>query len=464
MLTPRKRLLVPAALLGVLILVLAVVLRPTPANKPSVSRSRAVDVIALQQQPLAPQAIGFGRVAPKVEWQAIAEVTGKVVYRHPDLEKGRVMDAGTVLLKIDPLDYELRLAQAQADVSATRAQLAKLVQEEKNLRTTLRIEKNRLAISQKELARKQELKRKGLTSQSAVDLEQQAMLSNQKGLQDIENQLIVLPNEKKVTQAQLEVNLSRVDEAQRALAKTVITLPVDARISSVHIEQDQVVTNQQTMVLAHGIEAVEIDAQIALHDMQVLASSLTQYTAHSDGRPRADQLDFTASIALSSGDFTQRWPAKVARISDTVSANQATVGVILEVRQDYSQLSPESAPPLVNGMFVEAELTGQRNNHWVIPERALHGNHVYVNTADNTLSIVPVTVLFRRDGQVAISGELQDGQWVVVNDLLPAVAGMALHVVTRNGEPERPQAKASSQAPPTPQVPQTPSEAQELQP
>ncbi|GAL06999.1 membrane fusion protein of RND family multidrug efflux pump [Photobacterium aphoticum] len=180
MLTPRKRLLVPAALLGVLILVLAVVLRPTPANKPSVSRSRAVDVIALQQQLLAPQAIGFGRVAPKVEWQAIAEVSGKVVYRHPDLEKGRVMDAGTVLLKIDPLDYELRLAQAQADVSATRAQLAKLVQEEKNLRTTLRIEKNRLAISQKELARKQELKRKGLTSQSAVDLEQQAMLANQK--------------------------------------------------------------------------------------------------------------------------------------------------------------------------------------------------------------------------------------------------------------------------------------------
>ncbi|MGF1725186.1 efflux RND transporter periplasmic adaptor subunit [Photobacterium nomapromontoriensis] len=435
MLNKRKWLILPAVLAGIVILVLAINLRPSPEIKPALERRRPVDVIALQQQLFAPQVVGFGRVAPKVEWQAIAEVSGKVVYRHPDLAKGRVMDAGSVLLKIDPLDYELRLAQAEADVSSTQAQLAKLAQQALNLKTTRQIEQRRLALSQKELARKQELRRKGLTSQSAVDLEQHTVLANQKALQDIENQLIVLPNERKVTLAQLEVNQSRVTEAKRALAKTVIALPMDARISNVEIEQDQVVNSQQLMVLAHGIETVEIDAQIALHDMQILASSLTQYTAHADGLPRADQLDLKASIALSSGRFTQQWPAKVARISDTVNASQATVGVILEVDQDYRQLTPESAPPLVNGMFVEARLSGQPNLHWVIPERALHGDKVYVVTADNSLAILPVTVLFRRDGQVAIAGELQHEQFLVVNDLLPAVSGMALRVVTRNGLP-----------------------------
>lgn len=105
------------------------------------NKARPVDVISLQQLPLAPVVTGFGRVKPKVEWQAIAEVSGKVVYRHPGLEKGRVLDAGTTLLKIDPLDYELRLAQAEADVSSSQAQLAKLAQEEQNLKTTLKIEK-----------------------------------------------------------------------------------------------------------------------------------------------------------------------------------------------------------------------------------------------------------------------------------------------------------------------------------
>ncbi|ELR64679.1 Membrane fusion protein of RND family multidrug efflux pump [Photobacterium marinum] len=431
----RNYLIFPAILVGVAILMLAVNLRKAPAVNPGLNKARPVDVISLQQLPLAPEVTGFGRVRPKVEWQAIAEVSGKVIYRHPDLEKGRVLDAGTVLLKIDPLDYELRLAQAEADVSSSQAQLAKLTQEEANLKTTLKIEKNRLQISQKELARKKELRRKGLTSQSAVDLEQQNTLASKKVVQDIENQLIVLPNERKVTQAQLEVNQSRVAEARRSLDKTIITLPFDARISSVDIEQNQVVNTQQSMVIAHGIDTVEIDAQIALHDMQVLASSLTRYTAHADGRPRADQLDLTAMIQLSSGSFTQQWPAKVARISDTVNANQATVGVILEVSQDYSQLSPESAPPLVNGMFVEARLTGQSNAHWVIPERALHGNKIYLVKDDNTLDIQQITVLFRHNGKVAIRGELSASQQLITNDLLPAVAGMALRVVTHNGEP-----------------------------
>lgn len=438
----RKLLLVPAMLLGIAVLIMAIQLRPSPSLKPAVNRERAVDVISLRQQPLAPVVSGFGRVKPKVEWQAIAQVTGKVVYRHPDLEKGRVLDAGTVIIKIDPLDYELTLAQAEADISSSQAQLAKLDQEQQNLQATLNIERNRLAISKKEVTRKDELRRKGLISQSELDLEKQSYLVNKITVQDIENLLIVLPNERKVTQAQLQINQSRQAEARRLLEKTIIILPIDVRISNVDIEQDQVVNLQQSMLVAYGLDKVEIDAQVALHDMQVLASSLTKYTAHADGRPRADQLELTASIQLSSGHFMKQWPASVTRISDTVNANQATVGVILEVAQDYSQLSPETAPPLVNGMFVEARIEGQSNDHWVIPERALHGNQVYLveNNKNNgivVLKILPVNVLFRRDGVVAISGELADQQQLILNDLLPAVSGMALKVVSLNGEAVR---------------------------
>jgi len=437
----RKLLLVPAILFGIMVLVVAIKWRPSPSVKAAASRERAVDVIQLQQQSIAPLVSGFGRIKPKVEWQAIAEVTGKVIYRHPNLEKGRVMDAGTVIVKIDPLDYELTLAQAEADLRSSQAQLAKLVQEEENLKSTLKIEKNRLVISKKEVARKEELRRKGLTSQSELDLEKQSWLSNQKTVQDIENQLFILPNERNVTLAQLYVNESRVAEAKRSLEKTVITLPIDVRISNVDIEQNQVVNLQQSMLVAYGIEKVEVDAQVALHDMQVLASSLTQYTAHADGRPRADQLALTASIQLSSGSFQQLWPATVTRISDTVSVTQATVGVIIEVEQDYSALVPESAPPLVNGMFVEAKIEGQANLHWVIPERALHGDKIY--TVDNkALKIQTVTVLFRRDGMVAVGGDLVDQQLLILNDLLPAVSGMAVKVVTRNGKKNDPNNEA----------------------
>lgn len=70
----------------------------------------------------------------------------------------------------------------------------------------------------------------------------------------------------------------------------------------------------------------------------------------------------------------------------------------------------------------------------MIPERALHGDKIYLVSDNNTLNIMPVTVLFRRDGKVAINGDLSAQQQLIVNDLLPAVSGMELQIITRNGK------------------------------
>lgn len=205
----RKLLFFPALAVGVVVLVMAIKLKPDLPVKPAGDRAQLVKTVPLELRAMAPVAIGFGKVKPKFEWKAIAEVTGKIVYRHPELEKGRILAAGTEVLRIDPLDYQLKLAQAQADLSSSQTKLAKLDQEEKNLRSTLKIEKNRLTISKKELDRKLNLKKKGLTSQSDVDQQNQAYLSQQKLVQDMENQLLLYPDERKVSQALVKVNESK---------------------------------------------------------------------------------------------------------------------------------------------------------------------------------------------------------------------------------------------------------------
>ncbi len=434
----KKLLIIPAVLIGVVILVLAVKSRPTPSLNPAVNKGRLVEVIEMKPIALAPEVVGYGRVTPKVEWQGIAEVSGRVVYRSPELERGRVVDAGTVLLRIDPLDYELKLAQAEADLRSAQAQLTKLTQEEKNAKTQLGLEKQRLAISQQELKRKLDLREKGLISQSDADNEQQSVLASQRTVQDLESTLFVLPDERKVLQAQVSVNESRVDEAKRSLAKTEVILPIDARIADVDVELDQVVNLQQVMMVGHGIEAVEIDAQIAIHDMAILSGSYDQYSAHSDGQPRGDTLDLGATIQLSSGNQQYFWDAEVSRISDSVNQSQATIGIILNVEQDYRQIDPTQAPPLVNGMFVEAKLTGRQQPHLVVPERAIHGDSVYLYR-DGKLHIQTVMVKFRQNGMVAVEGEITEGDLLVVNDLLPAVEGMALllHTMPAAGDEGR---------------------------
>ena len=422
----KKLLFFPALAVGVIGLVVAINLKPDLPTKPADDRARLVDTVSLEQQLIAPLAVGFGKVVPKVEWKAIAEVTGQIVYRHPDLEKGQVIPAGTVVLKVDPLDYELKLIQAEADLKSSQTSLAKLNQEEDNLNQTLKIEKNRLVISNKELQRKQDLRKKGLTSQSDVDLQQQSALSQQKLVLDIANQIALMPDEKRVAEAVIKVNVSKVKEAQRSLDKTTIILPRAMRIAQVDIEQSQVVNLQQEMFVAHGINVMEVEAQLSIHDMQTLASSFNQFPRDAAGIPNPYEAPIKATIQLNSGNLNLSWPAKVARISETVDENQATAGIILEIAQDYSQLQPSNATPLVNGMFVKAEIEGVANLSWVVPERALHGDKVYLMDDNQRLQVLNVEVLYRRDNQVVVSGELQTGDKLVLNDVLPAIEGMLL--------------------------------------
>jgi multidrug efflux pump subunit AcrA (membrane-fusion protein) len=429
----KKLLFFPALAVGVIALVAAIKLQPDLPIKPAGDRARLVNTVPLELRSMAPLAIGFGKIEPKVEWKAIAEVSGKVVYRNPQLEKGQVLKAGTEVLRIDPLDYELKLVQAQADLKSALTSLAKLGQEEQNLKQTLKIEKNRLEIANKELARKQNLRKKGLTSQSDVDQQEQSALSQRKLVLDIENQIGLMPDEKRVAEALVKVNNSKVEEAQRSLERTIITLPYDLRISSVDIEQDQVVNIQQVMITAHGIDVMEVEAQLSIHDMHTLASSIGEFSRDESGIPKPDTTFIEASIELSSGNVSASWPAKVSRISETVDPTQATAGVILEIAQDYRQLNPTSVPPLVNGMFVRAQIEGQENPSWVIPERALHGDKIYIMTPESTLKIQQVEVLYRRDNQVIIDGEIEQGEKLILNDLLPAIQGMLLKEAQSEG-------------------------------
>ena len=419
----RNWLFFPVAAIGVLILFAAIKSRPDIPIKPALSRARPVDVVKLEQKLFAPQVTGFGRVVPKRSWQAIAEVKGKVIYRHPLLERGQIVPANTLLLTIDPTDYQIAVAKAKADINAIEAKLTKLSLDKKSLATNLSIEKRRLILGEKELARQRNLKAKGLVSQSALDDEQQAYYTLQNQVHDLESKLKVLPTELKITQAEHEAAKLVLAQAERDLARTEIRLPFTSRIADINIEQDQVVTDNLIMFEAHSFDIIEVEAQVSIHDMQlILADDLTE---------------LEAKVMLSSGSFSQSWPAQVVRLSDRVDYEQATFGVILEVSLfEPSASTSLAAPALVNGMFVKVEIMGKPKLHFVVPEKVLRGERLYLFKA-NKLAIVPITVLFRRNEQVAVASnnsDLNAASLLVTNDLIPALEGMALQIVAENND------------------------------
>lgn len=424
----KRRFVFPGIIIGIIILVAAVLLRSSPELQPNHDKSRLVEVISLTKQPVKPRIKAYGRVAPKHTWQGIAEVGGKIIYRHPELETGRLIKANTLVLVIDPLEYELKLAQAEANYNSAQAQLVQLNQKEVNLLASIEIEQQRLTLVDQEYQRKQSLNTKNLISKSELETQKQALLAQRNLVQDLTSSLSLLPDDKKVTAAQVKVNKALLEDTLRQLSNTRFTLPFDARIAAVNIEQAQAVTSGAVLFEAHQLGAVEVKAELSLLDAETLINSISTLPRDASSLPSIERVNFDTSITVNMGKKHHQWQAKLTRIADTINPDQATIGFYLEVEQDFSQMDLLNKPPLTNGMFVTALINGYPSEHFVIPEKALHGDRVYLMDKDNKLIIHSIEVLFRTEDGVAIKGELQPGDRVVINDLIPAINGMSLRL------------------------------------
>ncbi|WP_153913524.1 efflux RND transporter periplasmic adaptor subunit [Shewanella sp. TC10] len=441
----KRRYVFPGIAAGFIILFAAIALRSSPELEAGHDKSRLVEVISLDKQLSMPVIKAYGRVAPKHSWQGIAEVGGKIIYRHPELETGRLIKANTLVLAIDPLEYELKLAQAEANVNASEAQLIQLNQKEINLETSLEIEQQKLTLVDQEYQRKQALNVKNLISKSELETQKQALLAQRNLVQDLNSSLSLLPDDRKVTQAQVKVNQALFNDAQRQLNNTRFTLPFDARIAAVNIERAQAVTNGSVLFEAHQLGAVEIKAELSLQDAETLISSISGIPRDTASLPSIEKVNFDSHVEINMGKKHHQWQAKLTRIADTINPDQATIGFYLEVEQDFNEMDLVKRPPLTNGMFVTAYIHGYESKQFIIPEKALHGEHVYVMDAEDKLQIKKVNVVYRSEHGVAIDSQLDgnsqsdseplvQGDRIVTNDLIPAIAGMSLKVAEHADE------------------------------
>ena len=92
-----------------------------PARIEQSERSVVAHTVTAEMTRVRTTVRGYGNVQAARNWEAVAEVAGTVVWRHPDLNTGNVIAEGTKVLQIDPTAYELAVAQAEADLAALEA-------------------------------------------------------------------------------------------------------------------------------------------------------------------------------------------------------------------------------------------------------------------------------------------------------------------------------------------------------
>jgi multidrug efflux system membrane fusion protein len=422
-------------LIGVAITVVIVKTRPAMEHRPEIRQGAPVTTLALEQHSVRPRALGYGEVTPDVLLEMRAEVSGRVVYRDPQLKKGNLLPAGRLVLRIDANDYQLALKKALATLVQSRANLAEQTLAQEDAELDLQLAQQQLLLAESASARFEKLLSKGSIAQSAADTQRSSLLQTRQEVASLQNRLDAMPYNTEVLQAQIAIAESERETQQRNLERTEIRLPFDARITGVSTEAEQFVSQGAPLFTAQTVDKVLINAQFSLSQMRLLArgfelgpDTLQQLLA---GDAEADfmiqRLGLTASVRLVGNGQQVSWDAQVERISNDLDPVSRTVGVIVGISNPYQQIQPGIRPPLLEGMYMEIELRGRAQPYWVVPRNVLHEGELYVVDDQQALKRLPVSGYLQKQMLLLdLSAPLSAGVTVITSDLFPAVEGMLL--------------------------------------
>lgn len=421
---------------------LAVQRSEPPSQTPLTEREKTVRVMEVRPVDFVPSVTGFGSVEPEKSWDAVAQVSGRVIYLHPNLRSGAILQKDTVIIRINPEDYEIAVRQTQASLDGSRARLAELQIQQASAQDSLQIEKRSLDLTRRDIERKRDLVQRNTISELTVEESERVLLTQQARVQDLENSIRRYPSQIDAQREQINADEAALENAQLNLARTVITLPFDARIATESVEETQFVSAGATLATADAISGAEVKAEISQASFRAFAS----LTAPPDFSPpqlsdnamaeAIAKIGWTAEVRLNADeDRPAKWPARVVRTSDTVNPQTRTVGVIVYVERPYADIRPETKPPLVKGMFAEVVISGRAiPDAIIIPRATIRDGKVYVADEENRLRIRPVTVQAQQGAKALISGGIAFGDRLVLSELSPVIEGMLLDPVIDKGD------------------------------
>ncbi|MBF0305815.1 MAG: efflux RND transporter periplasmic adaptor subunit [Alphaproteobacteria bacterium] len=413
----RKLLILPPILLAALVFVFALQGRKAPQRVEAGEVARLARIVAAQSLNVVPRALAFGEVTPSRTWSAVAEVSARIAWINPEFKRGALLPENTELIRFDTVDYELALAQ-------TEAQLSELDAREANARKSLEIEERTLGVLRRELARKQSLSRSGAAATSSVEQAERSVLDGEQKAQTLRSTLTLIPSQRRALETQAE-------GARRDLGRAVLRLPFAMRIGTVSVERGQWAQRGAVLAQGDGVEVAEISAQLPLDRLFPLiakAEAPLGPGAAEAGRHLGEVLGLVPVVRLRTGERVLEWPARVARIAETVDAKTRTIGLIVTVDDPYGRAQPGVRPPLARGLFVEIELRGPTQpGRIAVPRTALHaGDVVHIADSDNRLRKRPLRLAYTQGDIAVVEEGLAAGERVVVSDLIPAVEGMLL--------------------------------------
>ncbi|RLQ21964.1 efflux transporter periplasmic adaptor subunit [Seongchinamella sediminis] len=435
--TRKNKLMLAIALVtGIAFVVLMVKFRQAPERSQAPPSAIPVRILQISPQVFHTEAHGYGQVMPAQSWNAVANVGGRIIWKHPELESGSLVPAGTRLLEIDPGRYQLALDSTMADLAGIEAERRQLEQEEHNTRELLQLEESRLALASRELERAKTLSGQGALSQTRLDEQQRATLQQQHAVQSLQNQLRLIPLRRETLAARKTRLETVLASAQEDLKDTRFEAPWNMRIHQAKVDTGQHVSPGQTLFVADNISRAEATVQLEVAELRRVLSQLTDTDRPAPAnRPAGDFTDFHRTLPLHQLEVwvtptsmpDTRWSGRLTRVTSSLDSTTRTVQAVISVEEPYRNARPPARPPLVRNMFVQATLSAPTPKPVIaVPVSAVHQGVVYLVSDDARLQRQPVTLAWQQGDVAIIADGLAAGDRLILDDLVPAIDGTPL--------------------------------------
>jgi RND family efflux transporter MFP subunit len=324
-----------------------------------------------------------GSVRPLREIKLVARVAGRIEAAADGFAEGGFFRSGEQLLKVEDVDYQLAIAQAEAGVAAARQRVAE--------------EKGRALQARREW--------RDLGSEDA-------------------NALFLRKPQLAAAEADLGAALAGLESARLDLERTAVVAPFNGRISAKLVDVGQYVTPGTVLAEAYATDVAQV--RLPLTDRQVALLDLPLGYDNEPAEPGAGA-EVTLRARFAGRDW--EWPARIVRTDASIDVDSRVVYAVAEVDRPFSRQPGSERPPLSPGLFVHAEIAGRRiDNVAALPRSALRsdGTVMLVDSGRRTRAR-EVRVLHSTPREVWLQG-LEAGDRVIVAQSAPALAGTEVSV------------------------------------
>lgn len=357
--------------------------RPAPERREPPQTALLVDTISAEVSNERFEVASQGTVRPRTRTTLVAEVSGSIVEISDNFVAGGFFEAGEVLARIDPSDYESELLRARAELASAQARLS---DEE----------------SRSEQARRDWNRMHGESGREPPPL------------------VLRLPQVQEA-RASVQAAEAAVRRAQRNLERTRIRLPYDGLVRERNADLGQYVNIGTNLGVAFAVDVAEVRLPLTDRDLAFLDLP----------RPGFEP-DTPVPVRLTArpGGQAAAWNADIIRTEAVVEEATRLTHAVAQIRDPYALSEDSDHSPLQMGTFVNARIQGRSAAGLIALPRAAvrEDGRVLIADSNDKLAMREVHVVRSTPETVYVTNSLYAGDRVITTAVPAPVPGLGLRV------------------------------------